>query len=60
MYNLFMKDPKKYNIRFLSRNFNISLKRVDAILRLKGLEQSWEKVSFTVTLFSDLCVRASI
>lgn len=39
-----MHNPKTYNIRHLSRTFGISLKRVDAVLRLKGLENSWDKV----------------
>ncbi|KLO14211.1 hypothetical protein SCHPADRAFT_903526 [Schizopora paradoxa] len=43
IYNLYMHNPKTYNIRHLSRTFGISLKRVDAVLRLKGLENSWDK-----------------
>ena len=45
IYVRFMSNPEKYNIRELSSIYGISLKRIDAILRLKGLERSWEKVS---------------
>ena len=41
-----MKDPDTYSVRNLAELHGLSLKRVDAILRLKGLEQSWIKVSF--------------
>ncbi|PPR06602.1 hypothetical protein CVT24_001787 [Panaeolus cyanescens] len=43
MYDLFMADPMKNRVRRLAKQFNISLKRVDAILRLKGLENDWKK-----------------
>lgn len=45
LYALYMRDPAKNNVRALSELYGISLKRVDAILRLKGMEQSWVKVS---------------
>ena len=41
-----MKDPDTYSVRNLAELHGLSLKRVDAILRLKGLEQAWIKVSF--------------
>lgn len=44
MYKLFMEDPMKNRVRRLAKQFNISLKRVDAILRLKGMEADWKKV----------------
>ncbi|KAF8167492.1 eukaryotic mitochondrial regulator protein-domain-containing protein [Crassisporium funariophilum] len=43
MYRLFMENPKQNNVRHLSKKFNLSLKRVTAILRLKGLEMAWLK-----------------
>lgn len=45
IYRLYWLNPKKFNIRKLSQIFNISLKRVTAILRLKSLEKKWIKVS---------------
>lgn len=49
IYNEFMADPKKNNVRALSQRYHLSLKRIDAILRLKGLEHAWYKVSLPVT-----------
>ncbi|ESK92159.1 mucin-like protein [Moniliophthora roreri MCA 2997] len=43
MYQLFMEDPKKNSVRALSQRYHVSLKRVDAILRLKGMEHAWVK-----------------
>ena len=45
IYERYMSNPKRFNVRVLSLAFGISLKRVDAILRLKGLENSWKEVS---------------
>ena len=44
IYRRFMSNPSQHNIHELSSQYHISLKRVDAILRLKGLEESWKKV----------------
>lgn len=49
IYQRYMADPEANNIRYLSSQYGISLKRVDAILRLKGLEKSWEKVGARIT-----------
>ncbi|KAH8119987.1 eukaryotic mitochondrial regulator protein-domain-containing protein [Phellopilus nigrolimitatus] len=43
IYERYMSSPRKNNIRKLSAEFGISLKRVDAILRLKSMEAGWEK-----------------
>ncbi|KAJ3731908.1 eukaryotic mitochondrial regulator protein-domain-containing protein [Lentinula guzmanii] len=43
MYRLYMLDPEKNSVRALSQRFHISLDRVDAILRLKGMEDAWAK-----------------
>ncbi|KIY50679.1 hypothetical protein FISHEDRAFT_39276 [Fistulina hepatica ATCC 64428] len=43
MYNNFMLDPEKHNARALSQRYNISVARVDAILRLKAMEAEWKK-----------------
>jgi Eukaryotic mitochondrial regulator protein len=40
-----MANPETNTVRSLASRFHISIKRVDAILRLKGLEESWIKVS---------------
>jgi len=38
-----MADPINNDVRALSQQYHLSLKRVDAILRLKGMENSWIK-----------------
>ncbi|KAF5392401.1 hypothetical protein D9757_002299 [Collybiopsis confluens] len=43
MYALYMTDPEKNNIRALSTRFHVSINRVDAILRLKGMQREWAK-----------------
>ncbi|RXW17044.1 hypothetical protein EST38_g8818 [Candolleomyces aberdarensis] len=43
MYKEYMSDPQANSVRVLSQRYNLSLKRVDAILRLKGLERAWRK-----------------
>lgn len=44
MWQLFCRDNQKFSVRRLAKRFNLSLKRVDAILRLKGMEKDWIKV----------------
>ncbi|KAH9849276.1 eukaryotic mitochondrial regulator protein-domain-containing protein [Lenzites betulinus] len=44
IWNDYMRDPATYNVRFLAQQHGLSIARVDAILRLKGLEESWRKV----------------
>ena len=39
-----MTDPEANSARALAARHHLSIKRVDAILRLKGLEESWKKV----------------
>jgi hypothetical protein len=51
MYQMFMQDPKQNGPRRLAKRFNLSLKRVDAILRLKGLEKAWVKVSVCILIY---------
>ena len=41
-----MSDPETNSVRALSSRHNISIQRLDAILRLKGLEEAWKKASF--------------
>ncbi|KAG6851384.1 hypothetical protein H0H93_005782 [Arthromyces matolae] len=43
IYATYMADPIKNNVRELSQKFHLSLKRIDAILRLKGMEADWVK-----------------
>jgi hypothetical protein len=38
-----MKDPLKNSVRTLASHNHLSMQRVDAILRLKGLEEHWKK-----------------
>ena len=44
IYADYMADPETNNIRALSQRYHLSLKRVEAILRLKGLEAAFVKV----------------
>ncbi|KAJ6520344.1 eukaryotic mitochondrial regulator protein-domain-containing protein [Mycena sanguinolenta] len=43
IYADYMADPETNNIRALSQRYHLSLKRVEAILRLKGLEAAFVK-----------------
>ena len=45
MWQLFSRNNSEYSVRRLAKRFNLSIKRVDAILRLKGMEKDWAKVS---------------
>lgn len=45
IYKQFINDPEKNSVRELARRYHLSIKRVNAILRLKGLEEHWVKVS---------------
>lgn len=39
-----MTDPEKNSVRVLAERNHLSMQRVDAILRLKGLEEHWKQV----------------
>ena len=39
-----MADPQANSVRNLAGRYHLSMNRVDAILRLKGLEESWVEV----------------
>ncbi|CCM03643.1 uncharacterized protein FIBRA_05787 [Fibroporia radiculosa] len=43
IYQEYMSNPKMYTVRKLSERHGLSIQRVDAILRLKGLEDHWRK-----------------
>ncbi|KAI0363051.1 hypothetical protein BV20DRAFT_1007847 [Pilatotrama ljubarskyi] len=43
IWNEYMLDPAKFNVRVLAQRHGLSIARVDAILRLKGLEEHWRK-----------------
>ncbi|KAG6874401.1 hypothetical protein C0995_015137 [Termitomyces sp. Mi166 len=43
IYRSYMADPIANDVRALSQKYHLSLKRVDAILRLKGMEADWVK-----------------
>lgn len=45
IYKSYMADPIANDVRALSQKYHLSLKRVDAILRLKGMEADWVQVS---------------
>lgn len=51
LYQAFMANPDANSVRNLASRYHLSIKRVDAILRLKGLEENWIKVS-TLSLIS--------
>lgn len=40
-----MADPERSSARNLAERYGLSIARTDAILRLKGLEAQWRKVS---------------
>ncbi|KIO21404.1 hypothetical protein M407DRAFT_245489 [Tulasnella calospora MUT 4182] len=42
LFNLHVSDPEKNSIRELSQRFGLSLKRVEAVIRLKGEEVKWQ------------------
>lgn len=46
-----MEDPTDNDVRTLSERFGLSIKRIDAILRLKGLEAHWKEVSYLLLCF---------
>lgn len=52
VYREYMHDPVNNNVRVLAQRYHLSLKRVDAILRLKGLEDSWKQVGEYLSFFS--------
>ncbi|KIY73504.1 hypothetical protein CYLTODRAFT_365523 [Cylindrobasidium torrendii FP15055 ss-10] len=43
IWKMHMRDPVKYSLRELARLFHMSIGRVDAILRMKGMEKDWVK-----------------
>ncbi|KAG7452187.1 uncharacterized protein BT62DRAFT_1071357 [Guyanagaster necrorhizus] len=43
IYGEYMRDPENNNVRALAQRHHLSLGRVDAILRLKGMEHAWVK-----------------
>ncbi|VDB84328.1 unnamed protein product [Peniophora sp. CBMAI 1063] len=43
IFDQFMADPQANSVRALASKYHLSIKRVEAILRLKGLEQHWVK-----------------
>lgn len=58
IFNAYAEDQELNSIRALSLRFGISLKRVEAIIRLKALEFKWRKVrgnigSYPLPLLSD-------
>jgi predicted xylose isomerase-like sugar epimerase len=52
-----MLDPEVNNVRALAAQHGISIKRVDAILRLKGLEAAWKKVRICLSFL--ICTDSS-
>ncbi|KAM5532251.1 hypothetical protein V8D89_014090 [Ganoderma adspersum] len=43
IWNDYIADPATFNVRLLAQRHGLSMARVDAILRLKGLEEHWKK-----------------
>ena len=62
LYQQFMADPEKNSLRVLAERNYLSMKRVDAILRLKGLEEHWKQVRAhsIPTSLTEIPCRASI
>lgn len=48
IYTQYMANPAGNGVRALASRYGLSMKRVDAILRLKGLEAHWQKVRVIV------------
>ncbi|KAK0208677.1 eukaryotic mitochondrial regulator protein-domain-containing protein [Desarmillaria ectypa] len=48
IYEEYMRDPEKNNVRELAQRHHLSLGRIDAILRLKGMEHAWVKEGKTL------------
>lgn len=55
MFNKFFGNPLVNTPRKIAGSLNMSLKRVDAILRLKGLERQFKKVS-PFLLLAGICL----
>ena len=53
MWTLFQQDPDANSQLNLSRKLGVSLKRVDAILRLKGLEHDLKSQEKEVRVLSN-------
>lgn len=53
MWEQFVANPSENGVRQLAERYGLSIKRVDAILRLKGLEQHWIKVCIRAIRLSD-------
>ncbi|KAH9065849.1 eukaryotic mitochondrial regulator protein-domain-containing protein [Lactarius vividus] len=54
LYQSFMADPKTNSVRNLAGRYHLSMKRVDAILRLKGLEENWLKPELGEMMFTTI------
>ena len=56
IYDHFMSNPAENHVRALAALHGLSIARVDAILRLKGLEEHWKKVSvLSMTTTAHFC-----
>ncbi|TFY83511.1 hypothetical protein EWM64_g495 [Hericium alpestre] len=53
IYKQFMASPDANSIRNLSARYHMSIKRIEAILRLKGLEEHWIKGKHIQTGFRE-------
>lgn len=52
-----MENPAQHSARALAELHGLSIKRVEAILRLKGLEEHWKKVCIRVRSSAISCSR---
>ena len=52
IWNDYMANPGDSSLRRLAQSYGFSIARVDAILRLKGLEQEWIEVRSACTVFA--------
>ncbi|KAI0684764.1 eukaryotic mitochondrial regulator protein-domain-containing protein, partial [Cytidiella melzeri] len=53
IYEKFMDNPAQNGVRELAALYGLSIKRVDAVLRLKGLEENWKKGKSLQTGFQE-------
>ncbi|EMD42290.1 hypothetical protein CERSUDRAFT_121039 [Gelatoporia subvermispora B] len=62
VWNEFISDPNTFNERLLAERYGMSIVRVRAILRLKGLEEHWQKNEAIIVLIVVIavCVSAGV
>ena len=60
IFKAYIEDPTPFRLRKLAEEYNISLQRLDAIIRLTNFERSWPKASIFFSLFDLHLLRMQI